>query len=132
MPFKINQKLAYHNATEHGPIYQMIIEFEKEEKIVKTLDLRLNATKVNESIVYTDEEKELRNKVETMVRDRLISCVSEMCAGDVKKAIRELGYDPDTGEEIPKTQADYMKEYVELSTPMNLRHHPPIDITSDK
>ena len=87
MAFKINQKLAYHNTTEHGPIYQMIIEFEKEEKIIKTLDLRLNATKVNESIIYTDEEKELRNKVETMVRDRLVSTVSEMCARDVKKVV---------------------------------------------
>jgi hypothetical protein len=129
--FKLNQKLAFH-ATPQGAIYQMLIEFEKEGEIVKTLDLKFDASKVSDSLKYTAEEQELKTKVESMVRDRLVSTVSELCKEDVRNAVRDLGYDPDTGEELPKTQAEYMlKYYQDLSTPMNLRHQP-VDITSDK
>jgi len=129
--FKLNQKLAFH-ATPEGAIYQMLIEFEKEGEIVKTLDLKFDASKVHDLVKYTPEEQELKTKVETMVRERLVTTVSILCRDAVKNTVRELGYDPDTGEELPKTEAEKMLQYYQdLSTPMNLRHQP-IDITSDK
>ena len=73
-------------------------------------------------------------KVETMVRERLVTTVSILCRDAVKNTVRELGYDPDTGAELPKKteEAEQMlKYYQDLSTPMNLRHQP-VDTTSDK
>jgi len=131
--FKLNQKLAFH-ATPEGAIYQMLIEFEKEGEIIKTLDLKFDASKVHDLVKYTPEEQELKTKVETMVRERLVTTVSILCRDAVKNTVRELGYDPDTGAELPKKteEAEQMlKYYQDLSTPMNLRHQA-VDITSDK
>lgn len=132
---KINHRLGikYDEKTQTQK-YNMVVEFVLVDNIVKTIEKMFEIQEVHSNLEYNKDETELKTLCEEMIKNKLIKHISNLCMDDVKETVKSLGIDPETGKELPKSEdgRNMLKYYQDLSTPMNLRHQPPIDVTSDK